>query len=317
MIFSYFFDLEKKHLLNCEFQLMNEDSQSMTFNLIIEEVLDGTVVKRETGSGRFNFSGNNRNINLTRTRYSAENKWIFEAVYDADNSQKYAVGLISQTLNQNPLGMDIKHSTSNYRAVLRGNNLARLEQSYVPPIIEQTIVRAPFNTPTLPKGFTSNSAQHDDELNLMRLSDFHQLLSETINPYTRFMIKMNLAPLSLSPIDENIFVLELEGIGFVTFSQGSLKFRQTGSSYDEDNVEHHLNTPEAFFQDAFLSPSHMEIEGDGLKNLRIKYADLELLVPYNAVQPLKSVRFSTGLNSEEEPAPIVCLLDNLLVTHFI
>lgn len=300
MLFSYYFDSDKNHKLNCRFQVLQFAERAagvieIMFAAEITETKNGTRLKRETQVATFTFpptpeGETKHDIDFTRVRYGDEKKWIFTVINNKDNKQKATVGLISETANKNPLGMDIYHDDEEFNVELKANNLAIIEQGYQPPVLTQTLFSNTFAQAGYPERFGSSSASYDGTFQNYLLSDFSQGFLEPIPVGAPFKLEMDLAPADVQPYKESrIFDLNIPKLGRISLLSIGLEYMiENGMA---DNVSRELfeipATPEDFWNQGMKAKARMTITGDGLGTLSVKYGGATLTGVYDA-----SVRFS-------------------------
>lgn len=310
MIFSYYFDAKKTHLLNCKFNVLQfieleQGVNQITFSAEIEEIRNGEVKKREAKTATFQFppsaDSNRHDVDFTRVRYAPQKKWIFTIRNNKKTDQSITVGLISDTANRNPLGMDVYHVSEDYHAHLKGNNLSILEANYEPPVLQQTIARHTFSQPGYPEGFSSKNAQYEHSYQHFVVSEFVQHFKEPIPAHTPFTISLDLAPTEVeSNIGYYIFHLNIPELGTVSLLRNGLQYL-----YAEGNPSDVVRTffgqsvqPDDFFKNGIMSSkAHMEIKGDGNGNLTVKYYDHVIEGKYDPSKKFKQMNFRGELRN--------------------
>jgi hypothetical protein len=310
LIFSYYFDAERTHVLNCGFQVENittkpDKSIDTTFTAYIEEVENEVIKKKESYTATFTFTASTtedqHDIDFIRTRYASQKKWIFEVRNNKDPNQKVIIGLISDTANKNPLGLDIYYENDKYDAELKANNLSQLEQNYIVPEIVQTVASGDFNDPGL--------------------SDFTQTFIESIPPQTKFKIEMNIAPTSVNPKSGlNIFDLNIENVGTVSLLTGGIEYLKTNGTPSDIQQAYFSNnvTSNDFFQNGFKTNSKLTIEGDGAGLIIINYAGLNITGTYDHTKPINSMFLHSYEDQDstlQSQKIIKHYLDNIKVTY--
>jgi|SRR5579875_798391 len=140
MLYSYFFDIDKSHRIEMDFKILNLvtidiNNVSLTFKLSISEYINNELMNSNSRMGTFIFTDSNNNMDINFDRVRIKNKWIFTATNGQKTDQTFSTGLISDQTNINPLGVDIINNHTGYIADIKGNTLAILEQTYVPPEI--------------------------------------------------------------------------------------------------------------------------------------------------------------------------------------
>ncbi|WP_067923619.1 hypothetical protein [Alicyclobacillus shizuokensis] len=331
MIFSYYLDVDKTHLINMKFnvkQILVQNSMlQVTFDAVVEEVLDGTVLHSESQSGAFTLSSSRvddptssdgYDINFIRTRYADQNKWIFEIQNNSQPDQVVLVGLYSTTATGNPLGEDIIQDDDSYNFILKGNNIGQLEETYVPPVLTQNVVNTDFSQLVLPYGFTTVSGIYDSAVGRFLLSDFSHTFPNSIDPDTAFTLTANLAPMQTDSVSDEIFHVTLHGIGQVTLYKTYLAYLREG---DDPS-----NTITIFFGASadptwFLSPppyftdkSKFSVQADGAGGVTVKYAGVSLIGSYDPSNPFAGVDLQAAARADK--SLVVCAFDNYTIEFF-
>ena len=329
MKFSYYFDQERNHRMEMGIDIftisqLSDNSISISFLTYIEEIKNDVTLGREEKNSSFVFSADSQSeddhdIDFIRTRYDSQNKWIFEVKNNRNPEQTITIGLISKTAISNPLGCDIYHQGEKYEGELKANNLAQLEDTYIPPIIQQTIINETFSKEEYPNGFTSLTGNYDDVKQLLRLSDFSYTLSKPILAEANFSISFNLAPESFeAEIPPDIFSLKISGVGTITMKQNGIAYLMEGEDessiiekvYDEKDLP--LNTIE-FYNEEFTEKSKLTVNGDGQGNLFISYAGLHINAIYNHQNEIPLIEFNTmNANTGES---ILSKMDNIAINY--
>jgi len=323
MIFSYYFDPEKKHRLECSFEVQNYNvrnnaSIELVFNAKIAEIIDDYVVKSENRLSTFTFASANDGINIAhdidfiRVRYAPEKKWVFEVRNNRQVNQSVVIGLITETANKNPLGLDIEHKSSIYDALLKGNNLAQLEQSYVAPVLSQTLLNATFDTAEYPVGFESSSAIYVEDKKYYDLNDFIQTFREPIPAASRFVVNMNLAPQRLSDVVDTIFMLDFPNVGTIYVTDRYLQFK-VGDRMQQIPFDEPVDPAKLHDGTFFLDPSKLSIEADG-GAMKIRYYGKELQASYDQNNPIPVMVFQSAATSGNDA--IDTLVDNISVIYY-
>lgn len=125
------------------------------FSAEVSEIMNGKKKRKEMKVSTFSFAPSSKDeakhdIDFSRVRYAEQGKWIFTVTNNKDEEQKVTVGLITQSANKNPIGMDIYHN-DDFSAELKANTLAILEKNYIAPVLTQTLVNAQFEQPDIQK----------------------------------------------------------------------------------------------------------------------------------------------------------------------
>jgi hypothetical protein len=294
LLFSYYFDTQKTHLLNCRFRMLQFIEKAagvieIMFSAEIAEVQNGMTKKKEVQVATFTFPPTpegqvKHDIDFTRVRYGDQKKWIFTVINNKDSTQKVEVGLISDTANKNPLGLDVYHDNEEFEAELKANNLAILEPTYIPPVLTQTIVDAKFEQPGYPERFSSYTATYDSTYQNFKLSDFTQDFLEPIPAGASFQIQLDIAPYEVQPLaDIRVFDLIIPNLGQVGLLKNGLEFLIHNGL--PSNAVRTMFTqeiqPEDFWNYGMTTKAKMTIEGDGNGKLTIRYYDTTLEAAYD------------------------------------
>jgi hypothetical protein len=303
LIFSYYFDADRKHVLNCGFKVDSlttkpDNSIDVAFTAYIEEVDNGTIKKTESHSGIFNFAAggaqDQHDIDFIRTRYASQKKWIFEIRNNKNPNQKVIIGLISDTANKNPLGLDIYYENDKHDAILKANTLSQLEQNYVPPVINQTILNDDFSTPVFPVGFLPQNYQYDGTFKLYNASYFEQTFETPIEPNAAFTMSINIAPTTFNTISSEVFRFTINNIGDFILYQNGIAYQKEGTTneimqyFDSSKIP---LTPEYFFNYGFKPESKLIIEGDGSGSITISYGGLQITGSYDASKSISGFKY--------------------------
>lgn len=309
MIFKYYFDAKKTHTLTCSFQVLQfaekaEGVIEVMFSAEIVEHINGVRKKKETEVASFTFPPTaedevKHDIDFTRVRYAGEKKWIFTVINNKSTDQNVTVGLISDTANKNPLGMDIYHNDDEFDVELKANNLAILENNYSPPVLTQTVASAKFEKAGFPLGFDGKNATHDSTFQNYNLSSFTQSFLEPIPAAVPFEIKMDIAPTSLSSIDFYLFFLNIANVGqFALMSNGLEYTIEGGSMSDIERIFFPSNVLlEDFWDNGFTKKAQLTIRGDGEGSLTIQYYENTLQVFYDYTKEIPSMSFRGQLKT--------------------
>lgn len=313
MLYSYYFNIQKTHLLNCRFRVLQftELEQGMNqimFSAEIEEVKNGAIKKKETKTATFSFPPSTdetqHDIDFSRVRYAEQKKWLFTVINNKDSSQTLTVGIISDTLNRNPLGLDVWHNNQDFNAQLKGNNLSVLESSYKPPVLTQTLVNNTFNNPGYPERFSSVHSSYDSTYRHFTLSDFTQEFLESIPAHTPFKISMDIAPESVTPNEGyHIFHLDILNLGRVSLLTNGLEYKiHDGSISDieKETFESNVNIADFWNNGVMTAKSRLTIEGDGSGQLSIRYFDKVIEGNYDSSKEFKEMSFKTVLDTRED-----------------
>lgn len=333
MLFSYYFDTLKTHLLNCKCTILQFTEKAagnieIGFSIEIAEIINGATKKKESLAGSFLFpptsGGETQNSFLfTRTRYGDEKKWIFTVRNNINTSEMFTVGLISESANKNPLGMDVYHTDEDYKSELKANLLSVLENAYVPPKLTQTVADSRFEKIGYPERFSSLHTSYDSLYQLMELTEFKQELLENVPAASSFKISLNIAPAELSTVVSDLFTLTIGNLGFVRLYQDSFQFRlQNGSISDgiSTNFDSTIDLTK-LFKNGLTSLSKLSLEGDGVGTVTISYNGKTITSPYDASLAISGLEFKGAtktLVSGDSGVPsnwVKSKVDNILVTY--
>lgn len=308
MLFSYYFDTKKTHLLNCNFSVLQFTKKAagvidIMFSAEISEVMNGKKKKKEMKVATFSFAPTSKDeakhdIDFSRVRYAEQGKWIFTVANNKDEEQKLTVGLITQSANKNPIGMDIYH-TDDFSAELKANTLAILEKNYVPPVLTQTLVNAQFEQLGYPEGFFSVSGVYDSDYQAYTLADFTQEFSEPIPKNAKFEVLLNIAPSELQKDKNIVFSLDVGNLGVFNLLKNGLEYTAyNGNPSDAvvDSYEKEIAT-EDFFNNGFTTKSFMKINGDGEGNLTINYNGKTFSAHYDPQLEIANLAFKGVLKT--------------------
>jgi hypothetical protein len=334
MLFSYYFDTKKTHLLNCSFDVLQfaekaEGVIEIMFSAEISEWRNNVRSRQEKKVGTFQFpplrAGEDKHdIDFTRVRYGDEKKWIFTVINNKDNTQKIEVGLISSTANKNPLGLDVSHDSEEFNADLKGNNLSILENTYIPPVLNQTVAETSFATAGYPERFNSDTAIYDSTYQNQVVNDFRQDFLDPVPSETPFTIEVDIAPKDVNPYDGNkVFDFILPFLGTVSAYQTYLQFvKHEGTSADV--VQEVFDTtmePSQFFNNGMTPQAKLVIKGDGEGYVTVKYNDKTLVAEYDATNEFSYIDFRGEFAGDEEADPkdaknwLPSRIDNIAVTY--
>lgn len=308
MIFSYYFDAEKTHLLNCRFQVLQFSELALgfielMFSAEMIEIQNGYTMKKESKVATFSFppvieGQEKHDVDFTRVRYAKDKKWIFTCSNNRQTDQKVEVGLISTTANKNPLGMDIYHDDEEFEVQLKANNLSILEPTYVAPVLNQTLVNATFDNPGLPERFQSVSASFNSTFKLVELSEFTQTFLEPIPVFAPFTITMDVAPRTVIPkVGTEIWKLEVANLGIFSLHTYGIEYVMHGGTLTE-TVRAFLDGPltnDLFFHQGMKAPARLVIQGDGKGQLTFSYAGKKVTGTYDASQNMSQLSFRGAL----------------------
>lgn len=329
MIFSYYFDVERTHLINFGFleesivQKTNGEVEA-TFTAYIEEVNNQITSKKESVKKTFTFGSssvsNQHDIDFIRTRYEQQKKWIFQVKNNKKSSEDITIGLITETGNKNPLGFDVYFESDKYGAELKGNNLAQLETTYVPPILTQTLINEPFKASGFPVNFISNTGLYNATYQLLEAKDFEQTFFEPIPEHAGFNIDIDLAPMATSSSTDTLATLDLGEVGMLTISKEQIQFSDGNQNWGAlfgspiDPIE--------FYNLGFQPKSKLRIAGNGQGDLTFNYSDAFFQAAYNPAQTIPKLTFksvpdvnSPVLNTSDPNTWIGYKIDNFIVKY--
>jgi len=315
MLISYYFDTDKKHKLNFGIQIksfkLSGNNYDMSLVGYIEEWINNIRVKREEKNGNFQLKlseVSKHDLDLIRTRYANEKKWIFEIINNKNNTQRLLIGLISGTANKNPIGVDIYNDETQYNLLLKGNNLSQIEDTYKPPVITQTIGSLTFDTEGYPNGFSSLTASYNKGQQLFDVKDFKFIFSEPIPEQCEFHLEMDIAPSKMIvPNSDSLIWIHLDGVGDFQLTQSGIVFKN-GETEISGLFESELSVTD-FYDNGFKPKSRFIIEGDGKGNLSFCYAGVEITAPYNHLTSHRYVELKYNILPME--LDIYKKLDNL------
>lgn len=310
MIFSYFYDPEKTHLINCGFDVqkiteLSNNRYEMSFILYVEEVKDNVIIKKEEMQRVFSFSKNSdiEDLEFIRERYGDEKKWVFEVRNRKNETQFAMIGLLTETAKNNPLGVNIIHNSDLFTSRVMGSNLAAIEEHIKGPIVRQTIIRSDFTEQGLPSGFHSNSSRI--ESGLVSLKDFKVNFREPIPNYNAFTIEMDIAPTSTNTQAHSNYIcsLRIGELGSIYIYRNHFLYVRYKESMDQGTIVpfgEDLNA-EDFYQDGkFTKNAKLIIDTDGKYSLSITYAQKNLLTTYSPEAVIEDVEMIAGINEEYE-----------------
>ncbi|KAF2421720.1 hypothetical protein [Bacillus subtilis] len=336
MLFSYYLDPLKAHLLNCHFRVIQFTEKTggeieITFTAEISEKINGITKKSETKTSTFKFPANQKgevkhDIDFTRVRYAEQKKWIFTVKNNKDTQQSVTLGLISSTANKNPLGLDVYHDSSEFEAQLKANNLSILEKNYIAPVLPQTLVHETFDKAGYPDRFSSFTAVYDEIGKNYTVKDFRQDFLEEVPERTAFTIKLDIAPLNVNPIEGNaIFNLAIPNLGEFNLTKISLDYlihNGTTSDYVRAYFDEALNVSDFYSEPIILNKGKLIIEGDGEGNLVVTYGGKTIKTVYDPTKTFSYIDFKGGVNVTKEEDQnnvnnlIPSKLDNINVTYY-
>src|SRR5699024_8318290 len=184
----YYFDHLKTHIIECgvdvhDINVKSNKETEIDTTVYIQEIKDNKVLMYEETEKVFTKpASETRDIifDIIRSRYKEDNKWIFEIRNMANAGEAVIVGLISETALDNPIGVEYKHDAEHYSSELKANNLSLIKGTALSPIIKQTVISEKFDLIGYPKGFTSETSLHDNNLKIMNTKEFKQDFPVTI-----------------------------------------------------------------------------------------------------------------------------------------
>lgn len=303
MLFSYYFDSDKTHLLNCRFRVLQFTEKAagvieIVFSAEMLEVQNTIIKRKEVKTGTFTFpptsAGKTQNgFEFTRVRYGDDRKWIFTVINSIDTAQKSQIGLISDSANMNPLGMDIYNDETEYEAELKANTLAILEQEYVPPVLTQTIVNTMFEQLGYPENFDSITGSYDPIFQNYTLSDFTQVFLEPIPAHASFKISMDIAPIEMPLSGVNVFTLTIPNLGAISLLTNGLEYMlENGTSADVVRVFFpSMIQLSDFWNNGMTSKARLSIEGNGTGQVVVSYNGVTVTGIYDTSKSFNSMSF--------------------------
>lgn len=305
MRFTYYFDAKKKEILNCNFNIIEiteeaEGMRQIVFEASIEEIKDTIKYKKEKLEGVFHIPPTDEDtvlhdVDFSRIRHAGSNKWIFTIINAKNTNETAMVGLITTTLNKNPVGVDVYNETGELDAELSENNLAVLDASYIPPLLTQTVVDSDLRKEELPVRFTSITARFDASESYQIVKDFRQDFREEIPAGVPFKMEMKIAPLSVDPIDtERIFDFNVPNLGRVTLSKTSLDYlihNGLGSDTVRVPFERPVTLEDFYLDNKMTIKANFKIEGDGEGNLTVNYCNTTLTSVYDHEKEFSYIHF--------------------------
>ena len=325
MIFSYYFDVEKTHRLNCgmdvESFIVNSTTQNVTlqYNAYIEEIKEGSRLRRESKRGTFTFALTQQTSTLRdydfdflRTRVDEDAKWIFEIRNNRNPNQQVLIGLITHSANKNPLGLEMIYKENRFDGDLKANVISRLNDTYKAPVLEQTVVRNLFSTPGFPNGFTARSATYNSQFQLYDVASFEQVFPEAIQKETVFELSVDIAPNTLNTETNDVFSLDIRGVGEVFFKKDGVHYKKEGEvtsqfvTYPSSTV---LQTS-FFFNSGMTTNAKMIVSGDGKGEVTIRYGGLTLKGSYNHQKPITAMKYKGALKKITSTEPMQTILAN-------
>lgn len=330
MKFIYSFDGNKTHQLEFIFKVLQYTEKAagvvdILFSGEIKEILNGVTKRTEVGTQTFSFppkaqNGIDHDIDFSRIRYSAQKKWIFSIVNNKEPGQKLEIGLISDTANKNPMFLDVFHDEIAYEMTLKGNNISILDENFEVPVLRQTIINYKFDAPGFPEGFTSSTSSYVANLQYLEVNEYTHTFPQAIDN-APFSIKANIAPMSLSSTkDASIFSYAVKGLGTFKLFRNRMQYLAEGDSLIDSKEVFFASEIQLvdFFENIFKGTSLLDISGDGLGRLTIKYKGETLQTTYDPLVPVSQIDFLGSVKLEavtETPQDrIRHAIDNLSVT---
>lgn len=292
MKFSYYYNKERTHAIVCSFDVtrieeIRSDVYQVRSTISIEEVKDGLVYQRERLPRVFTFnrqSGDSRDdLDFIRERYGDEDKWVFQVRNRRDSTQTGTVGIITETARENPLEVQISYDSKLYRANVRANNLSRIEDYISGPSLDRVVFQDTFDLGLIPEEMNAVGITVDEDRGVARLENFNILLKESTPASTEFKISMNLAPEDVR-VGSDGFIASfiIDGIGTIEIEPNSMFYKEYGQSSSRIQIPFTgSKIANDFYENGlFKSDSELEIAGDGIGQLKIRYAGVEDTVSY-------------------------------------
>jgi hypothetical protein len=312
MLFSYYFDPKKTHRLICGFNVTSITEQKnggvdIAFDASVSEIHNNIVVKHEVISRTFNFpkaveGEGKHDIDFTRVRHGATKKWIFTVTNNKNTAQRAVVGLLSDTANKNPMGMDVYHDSKELEVELKANNLSILEQAYVPPVLKQTLASTKFSQAGFPIGFDSRNAAYDSIYLNYKVSEFTQSFNQPIPAGAKFTMEMDIAPIETTPLNSfSIFDMEIPKLGRFSLLKSGMEYMiQDGLASDVSRTFFDAQvTPADFWNKGMTNKARLKIEGDGAGKLTITYYGKTIYGIYDHLKTFSTINFRGALARTE------------------
>ena len=308
----YYFDHLKTHIIECgvdvhDINVKSNKETEIDTTVYIQEIKDNKVLMYEETEKVFTKpASETRDIifDIIRSRYKEDNKWIFEIRNMANAGEAVIVGLISETALDNPIGVEYKHDAEHYSSELKANNLSLIKGTALSPIIKQTVISEKFDLIGYPKGFTSETSLHDNNLKIMNTKEFKQDFPVTIPSGVEFVISMNIAPKSFYKKYDGkpISVIEIENLGLFKLYDDRYVFEQSRGIETEfttamfnDNL-----TPKKLFDNGFLWTSELSLIGDGRGALDVRYNGKQITAGYNEEDTVSYIEMKNAVSLESE-----------------
>lgn len=305
MKFTYWFNLAKTHSIVFEmkqenFVLLSTEQVALSVRGSVEERVNGQVLAREEAVKTFIFTPSEvdmeqQELQFSRMRISDQNKWVLEIQNKQNESERMTVGILSD-VNVNPLYVDFEHEDV-YKAYAQANTMNRIEQTYLPPEIEQTIFSHTFDETGLPEGMFSKTIKFNAEQLVADLKDVKIDLRRPTPAGSRFEVSMKIAPETLDAKAGStmLFTVRMDGLGTFTVSETGLQF--TGALIGSETfTKTWTNKPEleelfSYFLDV---KSNLSVKGDGIGQLTLSWGGETLKCPYNPTSRITGIILESG-----------------------
>lgn len=292
MRFSYYFDLEKTHVIAFDLKKetlvqLTDGRLALSLDASIEEKVGDNVLKREEKSQTFLFMPDDLDIDrhdltVSRYRIPEQGKWILEVKNRQNEGEELTIGILSGT-KADPVLLEVEHD-DDYRATAQANTLSKIASEYNPPLIAQTRFDYAFEGPGLPQEMTSKTATYDGAKQAIRLSDLKVSMPTLDVVGAQFETSIQIVPETLvpSPGTDLLFMVDLESIGTVEVLSDKMRFTPGmlgsasvemlwGAALSKDVLESYYVHPEANFY----------VKGDGVSKLTIGWYGKEIITTYN------------------------------------
>lgn len=306
MRFSYYFDLEKTHVIAFDLKKdtlvqLTDGRLALSLDASIEEKVGDKVLKREEKSQTFLFLPDDLDIDrhdltVSRYRIAEQGKWILEVKNRQNEGEVLTIGILSGTKGD-PALLEVEHDDG-YRMTAQANTLSRIASEYSAPLISQTRFDYTFDGPGLPEEMTSKTATYDGQRQAVRLSDVKVSMNPLDVVGAQFETRCQILPTTLVPAPgtDLIFAVELETIGTVEVLYDKMRFTPAqfgsapvemlwGAPLSKDVLESYYIHPEANFY----------VTGDGVSKLTIGWYGKEIITKYDPkTQKPGGIRIESG-----------------------
>lgn len=330
MYYSYYFDVEKTHLINFGFVAMTTTEEpngdiNAQFNVYIRELKNNEVIMEEQKNVQFLFPANKRtdtesdyDVDFLRERIASSQKFIFKVINNRDTTQNVVIGLLTEAALKNPLGCEILYENEPYKAELKAGNLSRLETSYTEPVIRKTVANYNFNEGGVPEELQlPDGGEYVNGYRLYRTSRLSTVFKEPIQTKNRFVFEANIAPETFDvAVEPTIYEVTLAGVGTFALNKTTAHFTPEGGT-----ASNRVSVPliqalsaEQFFNSGLRASSLLKVEGDGNGNLKVSYANVLLISVYNKQKSFTGISIE-GKIRKESAARIKLKLDNIVAYY--